>query len=251
MLKFDLQNKISLVICDALDLGQISILPNQFRIIFVINGMGNAILDDDLNEYNKDNIFLVRPEQKLGFLPNEETQVFSIICDIFKNTSLKPGRPANGFANPFKHIQHIFFKSDSARCITIKNDADQNSVNSLIKLLELEIGYNRKSSEEIIKNSIFLLINILESNLVDFEHIADQAVQYEEIDDVLNYIKGQISKNKEVNIKEIQSHFKSTINNIDHGIMAKTGLSFKNYVVKSKVEHFKNRLLKINIYSGQ
>ena len=248
MVKFDLQNKISLFTCEAPDLEQISILPNQFRIIFVLAGEGNVLLDNDLIEYDQNNILLVRPEEQIIFFANEKTKVFIIEGDIFKNTSLKPGRPANGFANLFKHIQYIFFKSDSARCITIKSDADQNSVNNLILLITLEIDYNRKSSEEIIKNSVFLLINILESNLHDFKHTLNQPVRHEEVDLILNYIKEQIHKNKEVNVKEIENHFKSTITNIDRGIMAKTGLSFKNFVVKSKVEHFKNRLLKIQVY---
>jgi hypothetical protein len=245
--EFGLENKLSLFICDAGELTKVLNVTDRFRVIFVLDGNGSVTLEDELFSYRKDNIFFVSSGQKFSFRPLEKTHVFVMVLDLSRSSGIKPQKPISSFKSLFNHIQYIFFTLDLTQGMSVVNETDQNSINSLIRLIVVEINNSQSSSPEIVKNTIFLIVNILSRNLNDSSYVKNETICHDETDKILEYIREQVHQNKKVDIRDIGTQFNLGMSSVDKSIIAKTGLSFKKYLIKSKMERFQNRLIKINV----
>ena len=247
MQKFDLQNRLYLVSGEGENLENVPSWSNQFRIVFVCTGTGTATLDGDSFRYDAGCLFFLKPRQKFYFSTLEKNEVFALYFRHLPVTSgISPGA-IDGFSNFYKHLQYIFVTMQATQAVRINGGSDQNAVENLIHLIVVEMSDIQKTSGEIIKNGVFLLISILLRNLNNPKQIKSEAVYHPEIDSILNYIKEQISQNKKVDLTDIENRFHMRTESIEKGVIAKTGLSFKKYIVKSKMDLFKNRLLKIDV----
>jgi len=246
MQKFDLQNELYLLRGEAEDLENVSAWNNHFRIVFVRGGNGTAVLDEDSFNYDTGNIFFIKPRHKFHLIPLVKTGIFAVNFKHLPDAPALSAGPVDCFSNLYKQLLHIFVKTNSTQAIGINVCTDYTALDSLIHLLIIEMDDIQKSSGEIIKNATFLLINILGRNLSESKQIKTESVFHPEIDSILIYIKEQLSKDNKVDLRDIGNRFNVEIGSIDRSMIAKTGLSLKKYIVKLKMDLFKNRLLKVN-----
>ena len=246
MQKFDLQNELYLLRGEAEDSENVSAWNNHFRIVFVRGGNGTAVLDEDSFTYDTGNIFFIKPKQKFHLIPLIKTGIFAVNFKHLPDASALSDGDVDGFSNLYKQLLQIFVTTNSTQAIGIIVCKNHIALDSLIHLLTIEMDDIQKSSGEIIKNGTFLVINILGRNLSESRQIKTESVYHPEIDSILIYIKEQLSQNNKVDLNDIENRFNVGMSSIDRSMIAKTGLSLKKYIVKLKMDLFKNRLLKVS-----
>ncbi len=243
-MEFKFLNNLTLVNCEGKNLDLIRDFTLQYRIVFVQEGTGTLTIDSAETQYEKDCIFFIKSGQEFHLIHSENTCLFVMLFENLPvTTKISPGA-IQGFADLYKNVQFFYFTINITQTLVISNSTDRLFINYLIELITFEMESNQDTSEGIIKNSIFLLVNIIARNQKDFIEIPKTILLQPETDAILGHINEQVGLDVKVDIEDVSRKFGLGASSVDRRIMAKTGLSFKKYVVRTKMDLFKSKLLK-------
>jgi AraC family transcriptional regulator, L-rhamnose operon regulatory protein RhaS len=226
---------------------------NFFELVFILEGNGTHIFNDNGTGYKKGSLFFLTPEDHHSFEIKDRTG-FCIITFTRIYFSRESGSKDNllDFSELFKNLEIIFYNASYLRNEPIRNEEDNHFIEILIKKLITEMTEKRLFYTTIIQNSVFLLLNIIARNIhlnlsADFKHQKPKS----EIGDMLIYIQQNIYKKEKLSIEAIASHFYKSKNYISQYFKSETGESLKDYISKFKINLAKNRLQLSNLTISQ
>jgi hypothetical protein len=237
MLEFDIQDKLILVSCDSHEMGYLSRYMNRFRLVFIVEGNGTAILGEESYRYEKDSFFLIAPRQDLDCISPTKTRMLVIIFGLFRSSHNKADEPVTSFLNLYQHIQQIFLAKNIIQGMRISDETDRDSVARLVPLLKNELLHPQGYSKEIAINVVFILVNILTRNIDNAS--GGPVSEYDaETNRALNYIKELIQQNSRFTIRDIAKGLNMSDYNLNKLIIKGTGRTLKSLIARYQVELF-------------
>jgi len=226
---------------------------NFFELVYILEGSGTHILNDNGKAYNKGSLFLLTPEEFHSFEIRDKTS-FCIITfnKIYFSKESKSKENLLDFSELFKKIEIIFYNSNYLQNEPIRNEGDKCFVEILIRKLIEEMNDKHFYYDIIVQNIIFLLLNVIarsiQQNLSsDFKAINSKS----EIGNMLFYIQQNIYKKEKLKIEEIAGYFCKSKNYISEYFKTETGESLKDYISNYKINLVKNRLTHSNLTISQ
>jgi len=226
---------------------------NFYELIYILEGKGTHILNDHKKEYCKGSLFLLTPEDYHSFVIEEKTSFCIITFNriyFSKEYSLKTD--LLDFSELFRKIEMIFYNSNNSNNELIKNEADKIYIEVLIQKLIEEVSQKRFFYENIIQNTVFLLLNIIARNIQENLSASFKINNSKsEIGDILTYIQKNIYQKDKLTIEAIATYFYKSKNYISEYFKSETGESLKSYISKYKINLVKNRLMYSNLTISQ
>jgi AraC family transcriptional regulator, L-rhamnose operon regulatory protein RhaS len=222
---------------------------NFFELVYVLEGGGKHIVNDNGYEYRKGSLLLLTPDDYHSFEIREKTAFCIIVFNkIYFSREIPAKNNLLDFSEPFKKLEIILHNSSYLRNEPIRTDRDRDLIEILVRNLIEEMKGERFFSKTIIQNSIFLLINIVARNIQEnlsagFKNINPKS----EIGDILAYIQQNIYKKEMLRVEVMADHFYKSKHYISQYFKTETGQSLKDYVSKYRVNLAKNRLIHSNL----
>ena len=247
MLEFDIENKIILYTCDAQDLDSVSQNRSFYKIIYILNGNGTAVLGRDRHDYQKGSIFLISPKRTLNFNPFRRTDILVIVFVDFRTTLMKPRLTINGLDNLFRYVEENLAPFNLEQGKRIKDVNDRKSVKELVKTISREMQQHGHFTKEIILNSICLLTFILVRNLTNPLEPAVTNSYDLETSQILEYVRRRVRDNKKVTIKDLAEGMMMSEYNLNRAIIKGTGSTLKSLIAQYRTGTFQNHLLNVGV----
>ena len=249
MKALSLYEEFDIVTYEAKEWGFETHKHNFFEIVYVLEGSGMHILNDNGYEYTQGSLFLLTPNDYHFF----EIQTFTKFCIIsFNEIYFSKIKESNDFSELFKKLEIIFYTASSFQNELINNEDDKQFTDLLIKRLLSEMKNKDFLCQIVIKNSVFLLLNIIARNIQQRLSVSLKSNSLKsEIGEIIFYIQQHIYQNEKLRIAAIAEHFFKSKNYISQYFKENTGESLKEYILKCKLSLVKNRLLHSDLTISQ
>ncbi|WP_159466707.1 hypothetical protein [Dyadobacter sp. 3J3] len=244
MEKLNIHNKCILASLEANELELLYPYSDRLRVIVILEGSGKVTLDTVSSSYQKDSIFILRAQQNISFQTFVKTKIFTIISGSSPKSALKDKPYITTFSTMFGQIESLVSNKSFVQGKVMERSIDRESANQIIKLITHEMQNRPDSNKEIIRNGVFTFIHILDRNIQYVRKHIPVLQFHPETDQILEYIKRQLQLNNKFDIQEIASSFKVSEDCISEILIARTGFTFKKFIVKYRTDLFKSKLLK-------
>lgn len=221
--------------------------PHQhsfFEIVYILEGKGIHILNNNGFEYSKGSLYLLTPNDEHSFQITEKTS-FCIITfnKIYFSKEKTKGKNTIDFSELFKKLELIFSNANYLIGDSIKNNEERNLVSILIHQIIEESKTKSEFFESIIQNSIFLILNIIARNIQNQLTSSFRAdTKSQDVNEIVFYIQQHIYDKEKLKIDQIADHFSKSANYVSQYFKEQTGNSIKDYIQQYKLNLIKNRL---------
>ncbi|KOY86450.1 hypothetical protein AD998_10095 [bacterium 336/3] len=226
---------------------------NFFELVFILEGKGTHILNDNGKGYQEGCLFLLTPEDYHSFEIQERTR-FCIITfnKIYFSRESHFNESLMDFSELFKKLEIIFCNANYLQHEPLRNEEDKLFIGILIRKLIKEMEEKHFFYATIVQNSIFLLLNIIARNIQQnlSADLKNNNIK-SEIGDILAYIQQNIYQKEKLRIEVIADYFYKSKNYISQYFKEETGESLKDYISKYKINLVKNRLMHSNLTISQ
>ena len=247
MEELNIHNKCILASLEANELDALRPYSDRLRLIIMLEGNGKAIVDKVPYGYQKDSIFILRERQNISFQTLGKTKMFTIISGLSSKSPSKEKPYVTTFSTMFGQIESLVSNKSFVQGKVLERSIDRESANQIIKLITHEMQNRPDSYKEIIRNSVFTLVHMLDRNIQYVRKYIPARQFHPETDRILEYIKRQLQLNNKFDIQEVASSFNLSEECINENLIAKTGFTFKKFIVKYRTDLFKSRLLKMDV----
>ena len=216
-----------------------------FEMIYVLNGHGKHIINNNQFEYARGDLFLLNPEDLHTF----KTATISEFCivDFTGNFFTFIGsRDKNQYqvVQFFEQMEYVFHNHHRIRGNIITDDNDKKWVETLIKRLLWEKEEGDYGKENMSRNIVFLLLQLIT------RHIRRQAIfslktrrAEKTVQDIINFIHQHIYNKDVLRIENIAQYFYKSKDHISLYFKKQTGITLKDYILTYKLQLVKTRLL--------
>ncbi len=205
-----------------------------FEMVFVLEGKGNQIINDQKLPYASDKLFLIFPQDTHTFEIESTSKFFFL---RFNNSYLKTQK-----LEWIRKLEFIFHNHNhSPRCI-LKNITDKPLVRALVEALIREKHYQGTQKKEVITQLINTIITIAARNISLLpsekmtQHMSESALS------LLNYIHQNIYETKRLKSEIISDHFNISPTYISEYFKTHTGLSIQEYITNYRMKLIETRL---------
>lgn len=244
--ELNILDKFTLISCEAQEFGSVSSLGNRSKIVFVMEGSGVTTSGDEFYEYEKNSFFLLHPDKALNFKMTSRTTLFAIAFGNYTSRSRQQRTINTGFSSLFRQVEQIFSNKRFRQGSIMERETDRQSVCQLV----LQMGFEMTQlpiNKAIIKNCVFLFIEMVLRNQSYPPKIAQDNAYHPETDRIIDYIKRHIQQNRKITIQQVSEQFDIPEKVINESLIRRGGLTFKQIVLKHKTDIFKSRLLNIGL----
>ena len=247
MEELNIHNKCILASLESSELESLCTYRDRLRVIVILEGSGKATINDAPYSYQKDSIFILRPHQNISLQTFGKTKIFSIISGLSQKSATREKPYVTTFATMFGQIESLVSNKLFVQGKIMERSIDRESANQIIKLITHEMQHRPDSYKEIIRNSVFTLIHMLDRNIQYVRKYIPVRQFHPETDRILEYIKRQLQLNHKFDIQEVASSFNISEECVNESLVARTGFTFKKFIIKYRTDLFKSRLLKMDV----
>jgi AraC family transcriptional regulator, L-rhamnose operon regulatory protein RhaS len=216
---------------------------NYFELIYILEGRGIHVINDNQFPYGKGDMFLLTPVDSHTFLSHEKSAfcVIDFTESFFgRNTLINRDKPAESYF--FKQLEYIFQNAILFKGYIPMNEEDKLFSKILVQRLIAEWDIQVFFGEIVLQNIVFLLLNIIarygKESITSFKGRPPN-VAYE----IVNYIQQNIYDNNLVSIKNIAGNFNLSKDYVSAYFKKHTGTPVKQFILDYKLELAKTRLL--------
>lgn len=225
---------------------------NYFELIYVLEGRGIHIINENQFAYGEGDLFLLTPSDKHTF----QSHARSTFCIIDFTASFFERNSATGQDKPelshfFKQLEYIFQNAGYYQGFIAPNEEDRTFSGLLIRRLITEWEEKGFFREVILQNLVFLLLNIIaryakapRSMPLD-ERAANTAYE------MILYLQHHIYENDLITLDQVAGYFHLSKDYVSVYFRKYTGKTIKQFVLDYKVELAKTRLLYSRITISQ
>ncbi len=215
---------------------------NYFEIIFIEEGKGKHFINEFIVTYQKEDIFLVAPEDKHHFEISEETTFcyFQFTELLFSSKMNLPDR-----SYWLHRIERIIHHPNLLPGDIIKEMNDRVLIWDIHKVINQEYKDQKEFYKHNISNMVSTTLSIIARNITrDFESISIKrnTDEHTTIDQILSHIRQHVYETDLMRITAIASHFNMTNSALSSYFKKKTGKSLHHYILMYKIHLVKYRL---------
>jgi AraC family L-rhamnose operon regulatory protein RhaS len=219
-----------------------------FELVFILEGNGTHILNDNNYAYSKGSLFLLTPEDYHSFEIKDRTAFCIITFNKIYFSKEKHQEKLVDFSDFFKLLEIVFYNANYLQNEPIRKEEDKFLATILIKNLIVELREKSFFYNAIIQNSVFLLLTIIARNIQENSgNDLKKASSKSDIADILAYVQQNIYRKDKLKSEVIAAHFFKSKNYISEYFKAQTGEGLKDYILKYKVNLAKIRLAHSNL----
>jgi len=212
-----------------------------YQMIYVLEGSGIHIINENRYDFNKGDVFLLTPEDTHRY----ETTVSPLFCIIdftkfFFHNMTQEKRENDSDA--FIQLEYIFHNQQSLKGSLVSGN-EREIFGGLIKQLISEKQYDYSFSKIITRNIIYLLLNFVardinESNLNNTK----ETILQNKTHDITFYIQQHIYDRGSLSVDSIAKHFNMSKGHLSRYYKKQTGNTIKNFITRYKLEIIQTRL---------
>jgi AraC-like DNA-binding protein len=141
-------------------------------------------------------------------------------------------------------MEYVFHNQHHLKGNIITKENDQQWADILISRLLWEKEQNGYGTEDICKNIVFLLLQLITRYIREHSIFPLKAPRADKmIRGITNYIHLHISDNKSLRVENIAGYFCKSKDHLSLYFKKQTGLTLKDYILSYKLELAKTRLL--------
>ncbi|WP_417887610.1 AraC family transcriptional regulator [Zunongwangia sp.] len=205
---------------------------NFFQIVYVISGNGNYTLNTKTKAYEKENLFLLTPEDMHTFHVENTTEFLLI---RFNYIYLKDYK--------WKYIDHLKCALNNAGIVN-ENILHLSEDKKLVKHIVYSIldGIKKQDifSHELTSHLINSLLIIITRNLLHY--VGQSAEKDQRHIQIIHYIQEHIYTPENLSARAMAGHFNISTNYLSRYFKANAGIGLQDYISKYKIHLIENRL---------
>lgn len=212
---------------------------NFFELIYVVNGTGIQIINQNQFQYRAGNLFLVTPQDIHSFEVLTPTKFFFL---RFNEYYIKTNSQ-NGMQETVQRMEYILQNASHRPGCILKNTVDKPLIASLIESIINEQTnqqiYHQKITEQIVNTIITIVARNIALKLPKNIKEATGEVVLE----ILHYIQENIYNPKQLKANIISGHFNISLNYLGKYFKKQTGETLHDYISNYKLRLIEARLL--------
>ncbi|OMP76642.1 MULTISPECIES: AraC family transcriptional regulator [unclassified Chitinophaga] len=214
-----------------------------FEIIFIQDGRGMHLINDNQFPYGKGDLFLLNPADKHAFLAASRSSfvIIDFTAALFgRNSPIGYDKPE--LSHYFRQLEYIFQHAGHFKGFIGLNEADREFSGSLIQRIVTEWEQNGIFREVVLQNLVFLLLNII-ARYAQQPVTSEIPVQVESAGyEMTQFIQHNIYDNEKISLNGIAAHFNLSKDYIGAYFNKKTGKTIRQFILDYKLELAKSRL---------
>jgi AraC family transcriptional regulator, L-rhamnose operon regulatory protein RhaS len=217
---------------------------NYFELIYVLEGRGIHVINENQFAYGKGDLFLLTPTDKHTF--QAHTQSIFCIIDFtasFLGRDSAIGRDKPELTDFFKQLEYIFQHAGRFKGFIALNEDDRTFSASLIRRLITEWEQKGFFREVVLQNLVFLLLNIIGRYAKAPQSISPDLRAGNTAYEIILYLQQNIYDNDLTTIEQVAGYFHFSKDYAGVYFRKHTGKTIKQFVLDYKVELAKTRLL--------
>lgn len=223
---------------------------NFFELTYILKGSGHHLLNDSMVEYKEGDLFFLTPNDEHEFVVAEASR-FGIIKFTEQLFLEKSNFTSSSYWR--KNLETVIFHSNviAESIICCKNDKTQ--LFGLYHLIKNEFENNQIYSRNVLSELFGALLIILSRNLKSctINTTSDDSREEEKVVRLLTYIRQNVLNKDLMNLKTIASEFNISPNYLGTFIRKHGGISFKQYVIQTKMKMAEKLLKQSNLNINQ
>lgn len=212
---------------------------NFFELIYVVDGTGIQIINDNKFQYKKGNLFLVTPQDVHSFEILNPTKFFFL---RFNEYYIK-ANSQNGQSETVLRMEYILQNASHRPGCILKNKIDKPLIATLIEsIINEEINqqiYHQKITEQIVN----AIITVVARNIALKLPKNIKETTGEMVLEILHYIQENIFNPKELKAEKISEHFNISLHYLGKYFKKQTGETLQEYISNYKLRLIEARLL--------
>lgn len=212
---------------------------NFFELIYVVDGTGIQIINNNKFQYQKGNLFLVTPQDVHSFEILTPTKFFFL---RFNEYYIKTNSQ-NGQAETVLRMEYILQNASHRPGCILKNKIDKPLIALLIEsIISEQLNqqiYHQKITEQIVNAIITVVARNIALKLP--KNIKESTGEM--VLEILHYIQENIFNPKELKSDKISIHFNISLHYLGKYFKKQTGETLQEYISNYKLRLIEARLL--------
>ncbi|MBF4517256.1 helix-turn-helix domain-containing protein [Flavobacterium sp. ANB] len=212
---------------------------NFFELIYVVDGTGIQIINDNTFQYQKGNLFLITPQDVYSFEILTPTKFFFL---RFNEYYIKTNSQ-NGQMETVLRMEYILQNASHRPGCILKNHIDKPLIASLIESIINEQTnqqiYHQKVTEQIVNT----IITVVARNIALKLPKNIKETTGEMVLEILHYIQENIYDPKQLKAEIISEHFNISLHYLGKYFKKQTGETLQEYISNYKLRLIEARLL--------
>ncbi|WAC13991.1 hypothetical protein ON006_08505 [Dyadobacter pollutisoli] len=221
---------------------------DHYRIIFILSGEGQFILDGTMYSYTGHGIIILKPGQQPVFQEDNGTEIFMIAFDTYLSDNFQKKKAFSpDFADTYKLAENLCNGFRISQGHSIANERDSKTIHSLIRQITFEVAQRPASHIKLIRGSIEMIVTILARNNFETKKTEEKTSRQVLTEHMIEYLRNELHQNKSIRIPEFLFRFNVSEEVANLCILNQTGMSLRNFIFKYKSDLFKSRMLKVDV----
>ncbi|WP_343695909.1 AraC family transcriptional regulator [Flavobacterium sp.] len=212
---------------------------NFFELIYIVDGTGIQIINDNKFQYRKGNLFLVTPQDVHLFEVLTPTKFFFL---RFNEYYIK-ANSQNGQYETVLRMEYILQNASHRPGCILKNKIDKPLIASLIENIISEQNNQQIYHQKIIEQIVNTIITIVARNIALKLPKNIKETTGEMVLEILHYIQENIYNPKQLKAEKVSEHFNITLNYLGKYFKKQTGETLQEYIANYKLRLIEARLL--------
>ncbi|HVU94681.1 MAG TPA: AraC family transcriptional regulator [Puia sp.] len=217
----------------------------HFEIVSVLSGRGKHVINDNQFDYTTGDLFLLTPQDLHTF----KVAIPSEFCIVDFTGSFfafigSPEKDQFQLTPLFEQMEYVFHNHHRIKGNIIADEEDRVWAQLLIKRLLSEKEQEDYGKENISKNIVFLLLQLIARHIrrqLIFPLKTPRAERM--VQGIVNFVHQHIYDKEALKVKNIAHHFHKSKDHISLYFKQQTGTTLKEYISAYKLQLVKTRLL--------
>ncbi|CAC9972392.1 AraC family transcriptional regulator [Flavobacterium panici] len=212
---------------------------NFFELIYVVDGTGIQVINDNTFQYRKGNLFLVTPQDVHSYEITTPTKFFFL---RFNEYYIKENSQ-NGQSETILRMEYILQNASHRPGCILKNTIDKPLIASLIESIIQELNNQQIYHQKIIEQIVNTIITIVARNIALKLPKNIKETTGEMVLEILHYIQENIYNPKQLKAERVSEHFNISLNYLGKYFKKQTGETLQEYIANYKLRLIEARLL--------
>jgi AraC-like DNA-binding protein len=212
---------------------------NFFELIYVVDGTGIQIINNNKFQYRKGNLFLVTPQDVHSFEISTVTKFFFL---RFNEYYVK-ANSQNRESETVLRMEYILQNASHRPGCILKNKIDKPLIASLIESIINEQSNQQIYHQKIIEQIVNAIITVVARNIALKLPKNIKETTGEMVLEILHYIQENIYDPKQLKANIISEHFNISLHYLGKYFKKQTGETLQEYISNYKLRLIEARLL--------
>ncbi|MNX45379.1 HTH-type transcriptional activator RhaS [compost metagenome] len=212
---------------------------NFFELIYVVDGTGIQIINNNKFQYRKGNLFLVTPQDVHSFEISTLTKFFFL---RFNEYYVK-ANSQNPQSETVLRMEYILQNASHRPGCILKNKIDKPLIASLIESIINEQSNQQIYHQKIIEQIVNAIITVVARNIALKLPKNIKETTGEMVLEILHYIQENIYDPKQLKANIISEHFNISLHYLGKYFKKQTGETLQEYISNYKLRLIEARLL--------